>query len=383
MNIQAQNKGPLKPLSPEELQTRPVRKFDPNLPVEERTRELEQALDQAHAEAGEPDVASPVVRETFGVDRATREVRWDNNLFGSVTIGSETYGFGEAVELDKYTMVVPIHLRSGQPDSVTFSVKRSVVDGVKLFRSQMSQPADCTEGEMAPLTFPIEWVQGSRGKMPSTVKGSRDMDLVYLDTNGVTDGRKGAFVLLEVSISARRGQLWLGFQRLYAGQVVTTTVEKANRVGLQTVTNGNHQVGAVVPLTPEDAYPGSSFFKNFGHLANGFVTAALSYGASVPLSRCVVARWCPNIEEIPADLLSDDWTGATVAWFNATIGFGFLISDYGEPVMAHFKAIQDASSNAVWQQRVYPMLTPMQRVAVRLVHEAGQPHPKAVAIRSF
>ena len=342
--------------------------------------------DQAAAQAaqpGQPSAEPPVERERFGKDTATHNVRWQSTLFGWVTIGIDTHCFGREIHLDQFTMVVPIEL-TGQPDAITFFIERGLTPGIRMFRSQMNAPADCTEGDMASATFPINWIADSQGgQMPSTVKGRRDMDLIFLDTTGVGDGRKGAMVVLEVSITTRHGQLWLGFQRVYAGQVVRTTAEKAQSMGFATVEADHHRV-AVVPLMPENAYPKSSFFGNFSHLAVGIVTAAINLEASVPLSSCVVARWQPSAKELPAELSHrEGWFGANICWFNATIGCGVVYLDDGRSAFVHFKQIEGADGAPLWKQPgVFPMLTPMTRVAVRVVQESGT-NLKATAVRPF
>lgn len=346
-------------------------------------RALERALDNAQEQSDQPSAKPPIERERFGQDTATHNVRWQSTLFGWVTIGIDTHGFGREIHLDQFTVVVPIEL-AGQPNAITFSIKRGVTPGIRLFHSQMNTPVDCTEDDMASATFPINWIADGQGRqMPATVKGKRDMDLIFLDTTGVGDGRKGAMVVLEVSLTTRHGQLWLGFQRVYAGQVVRTTAEKAQSMDLETVEADQHRE-AVVPLMPENAYPKSNFFGNFSHLAVGIVTAAIKLGASVPLSRCVVARWQPSAKELPAELSPQEgWFGANVCWFNATIGCGVLYLDDGRSAFVHFKQIEDVDGTPLWRQKsVFPMLTPMTRVAVLVVQEPGK-GLKATAVRTF
>lgn len=348
-------------------------------------RDLEQALDAIHREAGEDLVAPPVDRQTFGMDSVTHEVSWKRKLFGAVTIAVDEFGMGGAQQLDRFTMVVPIFLNDRTPDAVTFSFKMELADGVHLFHAQNGPATDCTDGKVPKFSIPVTWTNSGRRDVPSTVsKIGDDIDLVFLDTKGNGDGRTGAFIQLEISLSTRHGQFFLAVQEVYAGQVVRTTAANAKRAKLDTVPVGSH-LGSVVPLFPENAYPGVNFFENFKYLAGQLVTAAIECGASVPLSKCVIARWDPQGKRLPASLkhIGEGWEVATVMWFNAVIGGGFVyVHSLRKVCFVHFKQIQDALGRPIWKGKLtFPMLTPMRAVWVR--YEQGDKGLKATAVRSI
>jgi hypothetical protein len=294
----------------------------------------------------------------------SQEVSWQNSLFGKVTIGLKDFVCGQKIQRDPYTMVVPINFCGQRPDSVTFTVKAELEKGIRLYRSQMSAVTDVTEGQQADATFPITWKNIGKGLTAAqTVKGKRDMDLVFLDVGGVVDGRKGAFLVLEVGIANRGTTLFLCFQsKVYAGQVVTTTLMNAQAFELTPVkTEG--RVVSVVPLMPECAAPGTNFFKNFEHLASSFMQEAVRQGAWVQLYRCVVPKWTPERKALTDDLIKDGWSGANVGWFNNVTGYGFLVDDDGKSVFAHFYNIE-GPEGPVWKKQ-FPSLPPFARVAIK------------------
>jgi cold shock CspA family protein len=361
--------APLKPLAP----ARPVVETQGE-PVRDMMRRLEMALDGIHQDEGEPDVEPPVNRPMFGADSVTKKVLWKDNLFGSITIVSE-FGLGNAISLDRFTMIVPLFV-TGQPTTISFSLTKGLAKGVHLYRAQNAAPVDCTEGELVKFSVPVEWKQGDRRMIPNLIPKTRDVDLMYLDTTGNGDGRKGVFIVVEIQLCTRGGRFYISIQQVYAGQVVTTTVAHAEKAGLQTVQVGSH-LGSVIPLFPENAYPGTSIFKNFGYLAEDIVKSALDNGAFVPLSKCVVARWAPEQKPLPKDLRSEDgWHVANVSWFNPVVGYGFLYCDDKESCFVHFKQIETGRTD-------FPHLTPMRAVAVRYEPkpEGSTQGRKAAAVR--
>lgn len=385
MMTTTQKPAPLQPLTNEELAAR-RRQGRPHPGLVEEPfgmRELERALEAEHKEAGEPLVEPPaaVEREMFGVDSLTRQVSWKSRIFGSFTVLSEI-GLGDPISLDQFTMAVPV-LLTGYPDAIEFSLKRELATGVRLYRAENGPPVQCTTGELAKFSVPVEWrknprPQGPR-RIPNLIPKTRDMDLVFLDTLGNGDGRKGAFIQVEVQLCTRRGSFFLVFQQVYAGQIVRTTTTHAEKLGLQSVQEGT-SVGSAIPLSPQSAYPGSDPFKNFGYLMPAFVRSAIECGASVPLSQCTIARWEPARKPLPEYLgLEDGWRTATVMWFNPVVGYGFLYDDEdGGSCFVHFKQIEEMEG------KTFPHLTPMRTVAVRYeeTKQAGEGR-KAAAVRAL
>jgi len=308
----------------------------------------------------------PVDHEMFeNPNDRTQEVSWKNSLFGSVTIGLKGLCCGEKEQRDPYTMVVPIRFDGKRPDSVSFSVKCEHQPGIRIYRSQMSPITDVTEGFQPDAVFSITWKEIGRGvTAPQTIKGKRDMDLVFLDVGGVVDHRSGAFLILEVGIATRGTTLYLCFQsKVYAGQVVSTTVANAEVFGLTTV-KVDDRLMSVVPLMPHCAAPGTDFFKNFGHLAESLVCAAVQDQSFTQLHRCVVPKWEPVKLSLPENLVDDGWTGANTGWFNNFTGYGFLVDDSGNSVFAHFYNIEDQNGNPAWK-REFPVLAPYARLAIK------------------
>ncbi len=324
---------------------------------------------------------SPVDQQVFVQDRLKKQVTWKSQLFGELQVAvEESYGLGNSQQVDRFTLVAPIFL-SGNPEQFDFNLTILGGKKVKVFTSQNSPVVERVSGDEIKVSFPVEWRDGHRGqKMPSTVQGFRDIDVLFLDTDGNGDGRKGAFIQVEVSIATRNGQFWLCLQQVFAGQVVSTTEARAKEVELTAVRVGNHY-GAAVPLFSENAYPGMNFFGPFGYLAQSFVMAAIECGAYVPNSRCVVAKWRPEDREIPEALRASGWTRAWVSWFNPVVGFGFLFCEDGLSCLAHFKQIEDYAGRPVWRGAlVFPNVTPMRAVAVKYETQPDGKR-KATAVR--
>lgn len=386
------NATPLVPLTSEQLRARhSTGNRNAGLVEDSEMRKLERLLDASHREAGEADVASPVDRPIFGSDTVTQKVTWKSQLFGAITIGLESFAMGNPVKLDRFTMVVPVTF-SGQPEAVSFTLSAELAPGVRLLHAQNGPAKDCTIGEIPKFSIPVTWIQGAERNMPQTVdKIGDDIDVVFLDTVGAGDSRKGAFVQLNVSLCTRRGNFYLVIQQAYAGQVVRTTLANAEKTGLQklqavlqTVDVDDH-ICSVVPLFPENAYPGSDFFRSFGYLASDLVKLAVNCGASVPLSKCTVARWEPEAKTLPSGM-EESWSLGTVMWFGpGCLGQGFLYTD-GQPCFIHFKQIMDVKGQPLWLRGGCPGLTAMTNVAVRYNDEKpSERYPKgrrkATAVR--
>src|SRR3989344_2978332 len=285
----------------------------------------------------------PVDHEMFeNPNDRTQEVSWKNSLFGSVTIGLKGLCCGEKEQRDHSTNLVPIRFDGKRPDSVSFSVKCEHQPGIRIYRSQMSPITDVTEGFQPDAVFSITWKEIGRGvTAPQTIKGKRDMDLGFLDVGGVVDHRSGAFLILEVGIATRGPTLYLRFQsKVYDRRML------------------------VVPLMPHCAAPGTDFFKNFGHLAESLVCAAVQDQSFTQLHRCVVPKWEPVKLSLPENLVDDGWTGANTGWFNNFTGYGFLVDDSGNSVFAHFYNIEDQNGNPAWK-REFPVLAPYARLAIK------------------
>lgn len=391
MNDNTQKPAPLKPISLEELRARRAAGHPHPGLVEEpmSMRALERALDEAHHQEGEPPIDSPaeVDREMFGTDSVTRQVSWKNRLFGSFTVSSE-FGLGNPIKLDRFTVAIELFV-NGNPDAITFSLKRELGEGVRLYRAQNGPLTDCTTGELVNFSVPVEWKNNPNPRgpknIPNLIPKTRDVDLVFLDTHGNCDGRKGAFIQVEVQLCTRQGRFFLSMQQVYAGQIVRTTAEFAEKNHRQTVQVGSH-IGSEIPLFPENAYPGTSLFKNFSYLADGLIRTAIECGASIPLSKCVVARWKPEKKTLPAHLLPENgWHTGNVMWFNPVIGYGYIYSDDGKTCFTHFKQIENEAGKPIWQQQgEFPHLTPMRSVAIRYEQQNqgdGSINWKALAVR--
>lgn len=342
--------------------------------------ELEKALQEAHLAEGEPHVGSPIDRPLFGADSVSQTVTWKSRLFGTVTIELQVFTMGTPEQLDRFTMVVPLFLDERKPGVINFLLNKELAEGVRLYHAKNGPATDCTEGRIPQFRIQANWTESGWRSVPRTVsKNEDDIDLVFLDTKGSEDGRKGAFVQLEISLSTRRGLFFLTIQQVYAGQIVRTTAANAEKTSLQTVKCKDGLV-SVVPLYPENAFPGSDYIKNFGYMAPSFLQFANEHGASVPLSKCVIARWEPIAKEMPLEMKNNGWQMATTKWFNDCLGWGFLHCADGQACFVHFKQIEDPAGEPYWKMGAFPHLTPMHHVAVKY-ETAPDGKRKAVAVR--
>lgn len=372
MNTNTQT--PLKPLTPEEIEARRIqRQPGTRLPIADKMRTLEQALDEAHQVEGETIPQSRVDRPTFGADSVTKVVEWKNQLFGEMKIKIESFTLSNPKQLDRFTMVTPLFMHGSNPNVINFTLSQKLAEGVRLYHAQSDVVTDCTNGKIPEFHVSAEWTDAVNRQIPHTRKGDEDnVDLVFLD-------KEGCFVQLEISLVTRHSNFFLVIQQVYAGQVVRTTVEKAKKTGLETIEVNDH-VGTAVPLYPENAYPGSDYIKNFKAMAPSFIRLAIEAGSSVPLSKCHVARWDPQEVKLPAEMQSAGWQVAHTSWFNDVIGWGFLYCSDGKPCFAHFKQILDQAGKPAWKNGKFPHLTPMRGVAVKYENQPDGKR-KATAIR--
>ena len=372
MNTPTSNETPLRPLSSEQIAHRKVVRNSTNLnSVSDHMRLLENALDDIHREAGELPAEVRIERPAFGSDKVTKQVSWKNRQFGEVSLAISLGSIGDATCVDRFTTAVPVVPLNGSV--VTFQVSQKLQSGIRLLRAQNGPIVELTGAETDTFSVPVRWINGPNGKqIPHTAsKTDDDFDFVLMD-------REGCFMVIEMSLTTRRGAFFLAFQLAYAGQVVRTTKAGAERAGLDTVAVGD-QLGSIVPLFAENAYPGASLFKSMSYLASGIVAAALKGGNSVPLSKCYVARWVPNFPDVPEKMREEGWQSATVMWFNAAGGYGSLYCQDGNTCFAHFKSIENAGGQPVWKNSMFPNLTPMRGVLVKYV--PGPKGRQATAVR--
>jgi cold shock CspA family protein len=200
------------------------------------------------------------------------------------------------------------------------------------------------KGNLPHLHVPVTW---GAGGVPQVRKAHEDnCDIILMD--GL-----GRFVQLMVGITVRSGfqqgqkgpkwyKVYLNLQEQFTGQVVRTSVAKANQLGLDYVPNGNG-AATVVPLWDYHAYPGQNWLgmnpaNVFG--AETIVPSAIAEGRSVQLSQASAEEWVmPEFGE-PSN---KDRERGVVQWFNVNWlgGAGKIITGDGELIHLHWTKLRD------------------------------------------
>jgi len=293
---------------------------------------------------------------------------WTHGLFGALSIGSDKE-LGDVVG-NGPNACSHLYLFS-RPSSLRFEINVRAEDGVRILHAKAGEVTDVTVDSVPEFEVPINW-DHSAGIPHTRVKDMDNLDVVFL-------AKGGEFVQLQVSLVTRKKRFWVCVQEIYSGQVVRTTLAKAQELDVTSHKVGAH-AGLIVPLYAENAYPGADYLKSNPRMGPTVIERAIGWGAVVPMSECVVAEWKPEQFELPEAMAKVGYVKAVVTWFNLVIGYGFVTLESGQSVYVHFNDVVDEKGQRIAEEGECPMLQAMRGVAIK--YQSG-PKPKATAIRIF
>jgi cold shock CspA family protein len=327
---------------------------------------LEEAFEEAIQEAGTVAPTAPKPEPRWLSSKGP-SMTWQAGNMGSVTVKIQGNSLGEVQEHGTNAWA-PIILDNFAP-CLTFEITSDLATGVRLLYCQTGKILkDATEQGAPRFMVPLVWEQG----VPHTEKtASKDMSLVLVSPFAT-------FIQLEVAVTTRNGYFWLSFQELCAGQIARTTKEKAACLEVTTMPVGDY-AALVVPLYPENSYPGADFLKT-RDMVHSVVEYAVGLGISKPLSKCSMTKWEPVERVLPEQMQRKGWKKATVLFFNFSWGQGFAICEDGTKCHLHFSKVIDENGRPLGSKREFPVLNPMTQIAIKLAADNDR-GPDAAAIR--
>lgn len=330
------------------------------------------AVMQADQQVGKPSPARVSELEENG-----QTMVWNIGSFGKIGAEVQTFELGTKSKDNRFNWQAPIIFRDGrQPAWVDVVVRHQQPNGsqppVRVLWARNCEPTDVTEGRIPPLRVALKW-HDQTPEMENPLEADFDLTLIQQD---------GTLIVVEIAVVTRRGRFYLSLQEAYCGQVVRTTAAKATLLGIQYVPLESGTVATVVPLYPENDYPGADFMDAFRFMSKTVVKTAIMHGASVPrsLSEGVHTEWNPRLVNFPVKLAEKGWQPVTVGFWNNASGTGRLFTQDNEPVHCYFKQILDASGTPIWVNG-FPTLTPMTMVAAKF--ESGPRGLKATAVKAI
>lgn len=319
------------------------------------------ALNAAYAEKGLEVVQAPKERRTFKSILSQGLVQWSNSIFGSLCVYVHEH------KLSEHGSEGPISWASvsffSLPNLLELRFDVKAESGVKVIRAQAGNFEDVTDEFQRSMSIPIKWKKldgrDDELKVPEIREKNVDnVDFLFLKPDG-------QFVQVQVALSARQGIIWVTVQEIFGGQVVRTTHQKANEIELCNVDLGKY-AGLVVPLYEENAYPGSDYLATFATMGSKLVNFANSIGATVPMSQAVAATWIETNVEVSDHQRQNGWESATVAFFNAVIGWGRAITKDGTSVFVHYNVLVNKENRPIKANRTdYPCLSPMTGIVLK------------------
>lgn len=337
---------------------------------------LHDALEAAYKDAGTTAPAPVSYTREWDSNLGAQTMVWErssrvNGLLEGLQVEVQqcTFDKVEKTDLCTFAKVAKIH---GRPKYLALAFATKVSGGRRVLHVQKDVITDVTEGAIPSLRVFIDWVDG----IPHTRATNRDnINIVFVDPD------EANVVMLEVSITSRGGWFWVAIQELYAGQIGRTTTAKAAELELTTIPLDGF-AGLVLPVYPENNWPGANFLENFKDAGPGIVRYAAEKGIVRPLSKCCKPQeWNPGpTPTLPEAMAKNGWQVATVLWFNLVIGYGFALLADGSNVFVHFKAIVDEKGRDLANQGEFPLVEASQHIAMKV---AIQPDGKrkATAIR--
>lgn len=354
---------------------------------------LETALAQALYEEGITVPAQSPVETGRWQDPAIQThdaIQLEHPLFGGIRIQVTNFPYMKFEQGSTHTRA-QVAVFPMQPRWIELVILTKVEKGVRLLHAQSGDVSDVTFGGPPRLRVNIDWLadqsirrefrnpqrvrEQDLPKVPHTrQKGSDNVDLVFIRPNGM-------MMQVQIALSTRGGKFWVSAQQVMAGQIVHTTHAKAEQLsrdaGIITYSLGSH-ASLVVPLYAEFAPPGSNYLDVFPKMGPKVLDYANKRGAITALSKCVVAKWNPEVKELPADLAESGYVRGSVLFFNNLVGVGQIMLEDGTVCFAHFKQILSKNGKALWENEEFPVLEPASSVALRW--EVQDRRPKATAI---
>ena len=301
-----------------------------------------------------------------------RSLQWSDENFGSLEVRVNKFALGIASNEGNNTQAQINYAKTFYPWLIAFDLVPVAGPGVRVIHVADGLFKDVTVDAVPQFKVDVSWDKREQPHVPFTRrKGKDNVDVIFLREDGM-------FITLQISVTTRNGEFWVGVQEIYSGQVVRTTRAKAEALPITSVPVGSFNM-IVVPMYAENAYPGSDFAKTFPKAATFLVNYALEHGAVSALSKCVVSQWEPKWPtELPAQLKKNGWQVGVVLYFNMVTGYGFVRCEDGKSCFVHFKNIVDESLKPVNSTGKLPMLHAMHGVALKWSEQDGKRSANAV-----